>query len=364
MKFKEIFTRVGNRIRGARREAAASKGAPVGRRSVLDAFRDDRIEAAFRRAREMLAPDSGQLPFDFRLRQSNIFRRTFERVFPVTHVFRLESKYGREFLDDFMPIGPDDYIGRGSYKFVYRLPWRMVLKISKSILPSDPLFGSQFREVAAHQEKYLTSEELALLEYLSRNTNSRQKERLSFKFNRLGLERYQYWLVREGLPDLVLPTRFFMGVRYRRRLFGRGHTEKLTPMDSQIMLVGKHLKEFARAARKSRQGRFLSRFSPLYDFEFETQHFEKVKKKIILKITEDFRQLIRFTELLALRDKLILDIHSENIIVTLPEFELKIFDFHLFDEHLYEPSLKYDRPERDHIEVIEKFIDSMGLARR
>ncbi len=362
MKFKDIFTRVRDRIETARGKVAAG-GRQAGNmvKSIAEMAGDTIIDTAFKKARETAAPETEQLPVDFQLRQSSFARRTYERVFPVSHVFRMESRHDREFLEDFMPISNDAYIGRGSYKFVYRLPWRMVLKVSKEVLPSDPLFGSTFREVDADQSRFLKPEELELQDYLCVRKSRGKRERLRFKFNRLGLERYHYWRVREALPDLTLPTRYFMGVRYRNRLFRDGHSEKITPMDNQIMLVGKHLKEFARAAKKSRQGRFLSRFSPKYDFEFESRRFGKVKKKVLLKIAEDFRRLIKFTEMLALREKLILDIHSENIIITLPDFELKIFDFHIFDEHLYEPSLKFDRPEKDHIEAIEKFIDSLEV---
>ena len=85
-----------------------------------------------------------------------------------------------------------------------------------------------------------------------------------------------------------------------------------------------------------------------------------MKKKVLLKITEDFRRLIDFTQDLAVREKLIYDIHTENIIITLPEFELKIFDFHIFDQHLYTGAADFDRPEREHIEVIEKFIEALS----
>ncbi|MBX7057173.1 MAG: hypothetical protein K1X75_03840 [Leptospirales bacterium] len=189
-----------------------------------------------------------------------------------------------------------------------------------------------------------------------------RREKMQFKFFRLGMERYHYWKVREALPDLVLPTRFFMGVRYRRRLMGENFfSRKITPMDSQIMLVGKHLKEFARAGKKSRQGLLGGRLFPSFDFEFDIGRFGQIKKKVLVKIAEDFRRLIEYTERLAREEKLILDIHTENLIITLPDFQLKIFDFHLFDEHLYDPAMQTDRPEQDHIEVIEKFVESFHL---
>ena len=362
MKFKDVFTRARDRIQNARDKVSRSgKQAGAVVKNIVDNVGDEFIEAAFKKAREKLAPATEELPVDFELRQSGIMRRSYERVFPVSHIFQMGAKYERESLSDFMPISNQDYIGRGSYKFVYRLPWSMVVKVSKEVLASDPLFGSRFREVDSHQERFLTGEELELQDMLANKLRGYKKERLRYKFNRLGLERYCYWKVREALPDLVLPTKFFMGVRYRKRLLTAGHSEKITPMDSQIMLAGKHLKEFATAGHKSQVRHFWNKFSPTYDFDFETARFGQIKKKVLVKITEDFRRLIRFTELLALREKLILDIHSENIIITLPDFELKVFDFHLFDEHLYEPSLKFDRPEKDHIEVLEKFIDSLGL---
>ena len=362
MRLRDVVGRVQSRIRSAR-QRARDTGRQAGEmvKSIADLMTDERTESFFRIAREHPAPETKDLPVDFQLRQSGFLRRAYERLFPVSHVFKITSGYGREFLEDYMPLSNDAYIGRGSYKFVYKLPWRMVLKVSKEVLPSDPIFGSLFREVNANQERFLSREERDLQAFLSKGKSAHSVERIRFKFNRLGLERYHYWKVREALPELVLPTKFFMGIRYRKRLFGASHFEKLTPMDSQIMLVGKHLKEFASSAHKAKPGGWWSRFSPRYDFIFESERFGQVKKKVVIKITEDIRRLIRFTELLALKEKLILDIHSENIIITLPEFELKIFDFHLFDEHLYEPSLRFDRPEQDHIHLLEKFVKSLGL---
>ncbi len=363
MRFRDVLWNVRRRVRQAQ-ERARDTGRHAGEmvKSIADLLSDERTESFFRLAREHPAPETKDLPVDFQLRQSGVLRRLYERVFPVSHVFKVTFGYGREFLEDFMPLSNEAYIGRGSYKFVYRLPWRMVLKVSKEVLPSDPIFGSLFREVNANQERFLSREEIELQEFLCRGVSSHRAERIRFKFNRLGLERYHYWKVREALPELVLPTKFFMGIRYRSRPFSNAHFEKLTPMDSQIMLAGKHLKEFASSAHKSRGG-WWSRFSPRFDFIFESERFGRVKKKVLLKITEDIRRLIRYTELLALKEKLILDIHSENIIITLPEFELKIFDFHLFDEHLYEPSLRFERPEKDHIDLLEKFVESLDLEK-
>ena len=48
-----------------------------------------------------------------------------------------------------------------------------------------------------------------------------------------------------------------------------------------------------------------------------------------LKIAFNFHRVIEATRYLAQKEKLILDLHSENIIIMLPEFELRIFDFHV-----------------------------------
>jgi hypothetical protein len=151
-----------------------------------------------------------------------------------------------------------------------------------------------------------------------------------------------------------------MGIRYRRRPFGSGFYETLTPMDSQIMLVGKHMKEFANAGRPAEQHPLMQTLFPKYDFNFDSRKFGKIKKKILLKIREDLRRLMQFTQKMAQKERLILDIHSENIIITLPDFNVKVFDFHLFDEHLYGAGMT-GRTERDLIEVIEKFVESLGL---
>ncbi|MBI3395420.1 MAG: hypothetical protein HY042_06270 [Spirochaetia bacterium] len=363
MEFRDIFKRVQKRVDDTRKMLAdTSAEAGTMMRSIIDSFSDDGMNQAFQKARERLAPARDQLPVDFQLRQSSLPRRLYERLFPVSHVFRIGMKYGREHLEDFMPLSGEEYIGRGSYKFVYRLPWREVIKVSKDVLPSDPLFGSMFREVDAHPDRFFTPDELELWNFSKRGKSSYQRDRLRFKFNRLGMERYHYWRVRKALPELVLPTRFFMGVRYRKAFIGEGHTESMTPMDSQILLVGKHLKEFARAGKAADQNFMARRLSPKFDFEFDSGRFGRIKKKVLVKITEDFRRLIKFTEELAVNEKLILDIHTENIIITLPDFELKVFDFHLFDEHLYEVDLKFNNPEKDHIEVIEKFIESFDLS--
>ena len=363
---RQFYERTRDRLRRGRsrmQQGGAAAGEMM--RSIADSVgADEWVEQAFERARGLSAPSIEQLPVDFKLRQSAWPRRLYERVFPIKHIFRMGYRHENEFLEDFMPISNESYIGRGTYKFVYRLHWQMVIKVSKDVMGSDPIFGRLYREVAQEPDKFLKPEELALWEHLKHGRGSGARERVDHKFARLGMERYHYWKVREELPDLVLPTRFFMGVRYRQRLAGRDFfSRKIMPMDSQVLLVGKHLKEFATAGKQADQGWMGRTFAPGYDFEFDIGRFGQIKKKVLLKITEDFRRLIRFTEVLALREKLILDIHTENLIITLPDFQLKVFDFHLFDEHLYEPSLKFDSPEKDHIEVIEKFIESFDLDR-
>ncbi len=360
MEIRDIFHRVRRRIRNARDRVGVQgqRAADV----MRSAFDEDWIDRALEKARETLAPRKELIPVDFQLRQHSLPRRIYERMVPLSHVMRMQMRYDRPFLDDFMPVGPDSYIGRGSYKFVYSLPWKMVLKVGKKILPSDPLCGSLFREVAGKPEKFLKKEELELMDYLcSRRRTTAGKERIRFNFYRLGLERYSYAIVKQALPDMVLPTRFFMGVRYRQSLFGHGHTETLRPMDTQLLLTGKHLKELAVSGKEAEQGRLGRFFSPRFEFTFDIGRFGTVKKKQLEKIRDDLLRLVRFTETLADRDRLILDIHTENLIITIPDFELKIFDFHIFDEHLYTMARGYDRPEQEHIEVIEKFIASFGL---
>ncbi len=359
----EWFRQLRDRMRsGGKQLQQGGVRAGQAMKTLLDSFSDEWIEQAFRLARQKRAPELEQLPIDFKLRESAFPRRIYERLFPVAYVMRLGYRYDAEHLEDYMPISPDSYIGRGSYKFVYKLPWQMVVKVSKEIMPSDPICGSLFREVYDRRERFLAAEELDLMDALCRRRRGYRREKMQFKFFRLGMERYHYWKVREALPDLVLPTRFFMGVRFRRSfLGGERYSRNITPMDSQIMLVGKHLKEFATSGKRSEQGLFGGRLFPRYDFQFDIGRFGRIKRKILIKIAEDFRRLIDYTERLAQEEKLILDIHTENLIITLPDFQLKVFDFHLFDEHLYDPAMQTERPEQDHIEVIEKFIESFEL---
>ena len=359
MQIRDIWYRVRNRVKDARARVGER-----GQRAALvvrSAFDDEWIERALQKARSTLAPHRELIPIDFQLRQHSFVRRLYERMVPVSHVMRLEYKYGQSFLDEFMPITAESYVGRGSYKFVYGLPWNMVVKVCKQVMPSDPLVGSLFREVIREPDKYLKPDEIQLMNHLCRGRSTRAKEQIRFKFYHLGLERYSYAIVQQSLPDMVLPTRFFMGVRYRKSLFGYGHTESIRPMDTQLMLTGKHLKELAVAGKQSQQGKLGRFLNPKFDFEFDVGRFGEVKKKQLERIRDDLLRLIAFTEELSVKEKLILDIHTENLIITIPEFKLKVFDFHIFDEHLYTEARGYARPEQEHVEVIGKFIDSFGL---
>ncbi|MDH5657229.1 MAG: hypothetical protein OEZ34_15060 [Spirochaetia bacterium] len=362
MKFKDVISRVKGRVEKTREDLRKQRSqARTALRNLKDNFGDDFVDRAFNKARENLAPSNEQLPVDFQLRQSNLLRRLYERIFPVSHVSKIGYRYGREFLDDFMPVSNEAYIGRGSYKFVYKLPWSIVVKVSRHVWPSDPLFGSLYKEVVKNPERFFTEEENALRDHLLKISPSYKKESINHKFYRLGLEKYHYWKVREAIPDLALPTKYFMGMRYRRRPFSSGFYETLTPMDTQIMLAGKHLKEFAKAGKPEKQNFISRRLLPRYQFEFDGARFGRVKKNILIQIKEDFQRLIDFTRRLAKDEKLILDIHSENIIITLPEFHLRVFDFHLFDEHLYADAYTGGNSEKELIEVIEKFVDSLDL---
>jgi hypothetical protein len=362
MEFKDVIKRVKQRVELTREELRRQKNqAKEAFLSFTESFSDEWVDKAFQIARETLAPANEHLPVDFQLRQSALPRRIYEKLFPVSHVCKVGFRYNREFLEDFMPVSNEAFIGRGSYKFVYKLPWSVVVKVSRHVWPSDPLFGSLYKTVVKNPEDFFTKEELALRDYLISKARSYQKDSIYHKFNRLGLEKYHYWKVRDAIPDLVLPTKYFMGMRYRNRPFSSGFYETLTPMDTQILLAGKHLKEFARAGSPENQNFITRALMPRYRFEFDGARFGRVKKNVLLKIRADFSRLVDFTRKLALEEKLILDIHSENIIITLPEFELKIFDFHLFDEHLYADAYTGGNSEKDLIEVIEKFVDSLKL---
>lgn len=353
MKLRDIFLRVKNRVKSARQK--------IGQQSRITmrlTFDEEWIDRALEKARQTLAPNRDQIPVNFQLRQHTWIRRMYERVFRLSHIMRIEMKYDRPFLDDFMPVGPDSYIGRGSYKFVYSLPWKMVVKVGKKIMLSDPLCGSLFREVVKNPDQFLKPNEIELMNHLCRGKRSGRQDQICFDFYRLGLERYSYHIVQQGLPDMVLPTRFFMGVRYRKAFWRSGFTETIRPMDTQLMLTGKHLKELAIAGRKAKQTRIGRFLNPKFDFEFDIGQFGAIRKKQLVKIKSDLERLVEFTKKLAKEEKLILDIHTENLIITMPEFELKVFDFHIFDEHLYSVN---ERPEQEHIEIIQKFIDSFGL---
>ncbi|TGN17632.1 hypothetical protein [Leptospira idonii] len=300
------------------------------------------------------------LPVDEVLRQSGFLRNFYEWAFPVSHVFRITHRYSREYLDNFLPLSKEDYIGRGSYKFVYKLPWNQVVKIGKSKLPSDSLFGSLYKEVGRDMEKYLKKEEIALKNYLQKQTIFESKrDEIEFKFKRLGLERLHYWKLKSLIPDLVIPTRFFMGLKVRKTPLSPSVT--LTPCDQQPLLPGKHLKEFTTRNEKVDQNAILNKFFPKWKLNFDTHRFGIISRSKLKKIAVDFNRVIEVTKFLAEEEKLIFDVHSENIIITLPDFELKIFDFHLFDDYLYEPSMENPNPEMDHINLIEEFIRSFEL---
>jgi hypothetical protein len=302
-----------------------------------------------------------QIPVDAKLRDSGFVRKFYERIFPTSHIFRITYRYGREFLDNFMPISLDDYIGRGSYKFVYKLPWNQVVKVGKSKLPSDPLFGSLYKEVARNLEKYLKPEELNLKLYLQSKTSIRSlRDDIEFKFRRLGLERLQYWKLKTLIPDLVLPTRFYMGWKVRKTPWGIP-LEGITPCDNQKLLPGKHMKEFISLREKIPQNPIADTLFPKWKLNFDTHQFGEISKARLRRIAFDFQRIIEVTRYLAKEENLIFDVHSENIIITYPDFTLKLFDFHLFDEHLYEPSQENPNPEMDHIIMMEEFIRSFEL---
>jgi hypothetical protein len=303
----------------------------------------------------------GLLPVDAKLRDSTWIRKTYERIFPTSHIFLITHRYGREFLDNFMPISQEDYIGRGSYKFVYKLPWNQVVKVGKSKFPSDPLFGSLYKEVSRNLDQYLKPEEMELKNFLQSKTSRRSvKDDIEFKFRRLGLERYQYWKLKTLLPELVLPTRFYMGLRTRNTPWGIPSTT-MTPCDNQRLLPGKHVKEFISLREKMPQNPIASTLFPKWKMNFDTHQFGEISRGKLKKIAFDFQRIIEVTKYLASEEKLIFDVHSENIIITYPDFSLKLFDYHLFDEHLYEPSQENPNPEMDHIRMMEEFIRSFEL---
>jgi serine/threonine protein kinase len=304
------------------------------------------------------------LPVDMGLRKSNFIRKTYEKIFPVTHVFRIYYKYKGEFLDNFMPISNEDFLGRGSYKFVYRLPWNQVLKIGKSKLPSDPLFGSLYKKVGKDLGSYLKPEEIELKNYLYKNLKYESNfDKIEFHFKRLALERLHYWKVKTLIPDLVLPTKHFMGLRFRRGIFGFPLIS-ITPCDNQVLIPGKHLKEFVHLKERIKNNPISDLFSPNWKLNFDYQKFGEVPRSKLKKIALNFHRVIETTRYLAQNEKLILDLHSENIIIMFPEFELKIFDFHLFDEHLYDIGTDKMSPLEEHIATINEFINSFKLSKK
>lgn len=303
------------------------------------------------------------LPVDLSLRPLGTVRSVYERIFPVSHVFELSYKYDRDFLDNFMPISLDDYLGRGSYKFVYKLPWNQVVKVGIKKFPSDPLFGSLYKEVNRNLEIYLKPEELQLKQFLEKKMlRKTSREVMDFKFKRLALERLHYWKIKNLLPDLVWPTRYFMGMRFRNAPF-RLPMMTITPCDNQNLIPGKHLKEFVKLKEKIKQNPLNDKFFPKWKLNFDTHKFGMIHKNKLKKIAYNFHRVVEASKYLASKEKLIIDLHSENIIITIPEFELKIFDFHVFDEHLYEPSESGLPPGEDHIQAINEFIDSFELSK-
>jgi hypothetical protein len=177
------------------------------------------------------------------------------------------------------------------------------------------------------------------------------------------MERLHYWKVKTLLPDLVLPTKFFMGVRFRQGPF-QFPIMTLTPCDNQTLIPGKHLKEFVQLKERVKVNKFLDAFSPTWKLNFDYQKFGEVNKSKLKKIAYNLHRVIEATKYLAKEEKLILDLHSENIIIMLPEFELKIFDFHLFDEHLYDLGSDKMAPIDEHIQTINEFINSFGLSKK
>jgi hypothetical protein len=304
------------------------------------------------------------LPVDMGLRRSSLVRNIYENIFPVTHVFRVTFKYKGEFFDEFMPISNEDYIGRGSYKFVYRLPWNQVLKVGKSKFPSDPLFGSLFKKVSKDIQSYIKPEEYQLYEYYyNKNKSSSYRDKLIFNFRRLGLERLHYWKIKTLLPDLVLPTRHFMGQRFRKGFLNFPMVHFM-PCDNQTLIPGKHLKEFVLLKERLNQNFFQDLLSPSWKLDFNYEKYGEVSRQKIKKIAFNFHRVIEATRYLSEKENLILDLHSENIIIMLPEYELKIFDFHLFDNYLYDLGNKEKAPLDEHIDTINQFISSFQLSKK
>ena len=242
----------------------------------------------------------------------------------------------------------------------FNYPWNQVIKIGNSKLPSDYLFGRLFEKVSKNKEQYLKDEEINLCDFLKSKVKSVfKKEQIDFKFTRLGLERLFYWKIKVLIPDLVLPTRFFMGLKIRKTPLGIDSTT-LTPCDNQSLLLGKHLKEFMKIGEKS-ETNVLKKIFPEWKIKFDSHKFGKIKKSQLKKIAFDFHRVIEATKYIAKTEKMIFDIHTENIIITLPKFELKIFDYHLFDENIYHHINHTTFSEVNHIAVIEQFIESFNL---
>ena len=295
------------------------------------------------------------------LRKSSFTRRIYEHFRPLRYMLKLDFRNKREYMYDFMPLGADNFIGRGSYKFVFSLPDNSVVKIGKPIMPADPIFGSLYFKIAREPHKYLSVNEMHLMEYLEKQYFlQKNKRKIRRRFYRLGLERLHYDIVKSRIPDLVIPTTFFMAVKFREMLFSKKAIPEYMPADVQPFILGKHLKEFAESAVRIEQSALLDYIRPKWNINFKAGRFGSIKKRTINKLKKDLQSLVELCEYLAKEKKLIIDLHSENLIITLPDFEIKIFDFHLFDAHLYEPEERGLNPEKDHIEMIEKFMESLN----
>ena len=301
------------------------------------------------------------LPNHLKLRDSNFFVKFYHKIFPISHLFRMRYKYNREFLDKFVPLSNEQYIGRGNYKFVFQSLWKQVIKIGISKLPSDILFGNYYEQVAKNKEIYLKNEEIYLCNFLKNKTKLKsKKDNIEFNFIRLGLERLFYFKIKSLIPDLILSTQFFMGLTFRNTPFGVPMIS-LAPCDNQEILMGKHLKEFIYLGEKVKKKSFRNKFFPEWKINFNAHRFGKISKSKLKKIALDFYRIIEVTKYLEKEEKIIFDIHTENIIITVPQFKLKIFDYHLFDQHVYPIDKENLFPDRDHTQVIEEFISSFEL---
>ena len=104
--------------------------------------------------------------------------------------------------------------------------------------------------------------------------------------------------------------------------------------------------------------------SPTWKLDFNHEKYGEVSRQKLKKIAFNFHRVIEATKYLSEKENLILDLHSENIIIMLPEYELKIFDFHLFDNYLYDLGNKEKAPLDEHIDTINEFINSFQLSKK